>query len=67
MREFAAHIRGEATLDEAVARAQQETRRYAKRQMTWMRGQMGSWPRVPAENPDDQWGQFHALNPGLTP
>ena len=67
VREFAAHLAGETALEAAVAAAQQETRRYAKRQMTWMRGQMGSWPRVPAENPDDQWGQFLALNPGLTP
>jgi len=67
VREFIAHLDGKATLPAALAAAQRETRRYAKRQMTWMRGQMGSWPRVPAENPDDQWGQFLALNPGLTP
>jgi tRNA dimethylallyltransferase len=67
VRELAAHIRGEATLGEALAAAQQETRRYAKRQATWMRGQMAAWPRLSALDPDDQWRQFLALNPGLTP
>ena len=67
VREFSAFTAGEASLPEAVARAQQETRRYAKRQLTWMRGQTPGWPRVTAEDHDDQWGQFLALNPGLTP
>ena len=31
------HLRGETTLDEAIAAGQQATRRYAKRQMTWFR------------------------------
>lgn len=67
VREFAAHLRGEATLAEAIARAQQETRRYAKRQMTWMRGQMAGWPRLTAEDAEAQWRQFIAQEPGLTP
>jgi tRNA dimethylallyltransferase len=32
-------IRGETTLEEAIAAAQQSTRRYIKRQITWIRGQ----------------------------
>jgi tRNA dimethylallyltransferase len=67
VRELAAHLRGEATLAEAIAAAQQETRRYAKRQMTWMRGQMGDWPRLSGLDPRDHWRQFLALEPGLTP
>ncbi len=67
LRELAAHLRGEATLAEAIAAAQQETRRYAKRQTTWMRGQMADWPRAMAIAPEDQWRQFLALNPALTP
>jgi tRNA dimethylallyltransferase len=67
VREFAAYLRGDAGLPAAVAAAQQETRRYAKRQLTWMRGQMGDWPRVTASDPEDQWRQFLALNPSLTP
>lgn len=38
--ELAAYLRGEITLEEAVARAQQATRNYAKRQMTWLRRQL---------------------------
>jgi tRNA dimethylallyltransferase len=67
VREFAAHVRGEATLEAALAAARQETRRYAKRQATWMRGQMAGWPRLAALDPEEQWRQFLALNPALTP
>ena len=38
--EFAAHLRGEIGLDAALAAAQQATRRYAKRQVTWFRHQL---------------------------
>lgn len=47
-REFAAHLRGETTLDAAIEAARQETRRYAKRQLTWFRNQTPDWPRVSA-------------------
>ncbi|HUL08944.1 MAG TPA: tRNA (adenosine(37)-N6)-dimethylallyltransferase MiaA [Candidatus Acidoferrum sp.] len=40
LRELIAHLRGESTLEAAIAAAQQATRRYAKRQMTWFRNQM---------------------------
>ncbi|THD79189.1 MAG: tRNA (adenosine(37)-N6)-dimethylallyltransferase MiaA [Phenylobacterium sp.] len=66
VRELAAHIRGQASLDEAVAAAQRETRRYAKRQLTWMRGQMVGWPRLTGQTADEQWRQFLALEPSLT-
>jgi tRNA dimethylallyltransferase len=66
VRELAAHLAGEASLDAAVAAAQQETRRYAKRQTTWMRGQMSDWPRITAFETRDQWRQFLALEPTLT-
>jgi len=67
VREFAAHLRGETDLASAIAAAQQETRRYAKRQMTWMRGQMADWPRLDAADPDLQWRQFIAREAGLPP
>jgi tRNA dimethylallyltransferase len=35
-----AHLRGEISLDEAVARGQADTRAYVKRQFTWGRHQM---------------------------
>ncbi|HEX5380372.1 MAG TPA: tRNA (adenosine(37)-N6)-dimethylallyltransferase MiaA [Phenylobacterium sp.] len=66
-RELSAHLRGETTLPRAVAAAQQETRRYAKRQSTWLRGQMAGWPRVTALDPETQWRQFIAHEPALTP
>jgi tRNA dimethylallyltransferase len=45
-REFAAHLRGETTLDQALDAARQETRRYAKRQLTWFRNQTPDWERI---------------------
>lgn len=63
MREFAAHLAGDMSLEEAVAAAQRETRRYAKRQTTWMRGRMADWPRLTEIDPDGQWRQFLALDP----
>ena len=40
------YLRGETTLDTAMKTAQRESRRLAKRQGTWFRGQAGDWPRV---------------------
>ena len=37
-REVLAHLRGESTLEEAREIMQMNTRRYAKRQLTWFRG-----------------------------
>ena len=38
--ELSAHLRGELSLDDAIAKLQQSTRNYAKRQMTWFRNQL---------------------------
>lgn len=38
--ELSSYLRGEATLPEALEKAQQTTRNYAKRQMTWLRNQL---------------------------
>ncbi len=46
LRELASHLTGERPLDQAIALAQQETRRYAKRQMTWFRNQTPDWARA---------------------
>jgi tRNA dimethylallyltransferase len=46
VRELARGLRGELCLPDAVALAQQQTRRYAKRQLTWFRNQTPDWPRV---------------------
>ncbi|WP_417497842.1 tRNA (adenosine(37)-N6)-dimethylallyltransferase MiaA [Maricaulis sp.] len=41
-----AHLRGEMTLEDAVRLAQRDSRRYAKRQMTWFRNQHPDWSRI---------------------
>ncbi len=38
------HLNGEITLDEVAAGSIMDTRRYAKRQVTWFRNQMKDWP-----------------------
>lgn len=47
--EFLAHLRGEIALETAIERAIVTTRRYAKRQQTWMRNQMLSWKAITAQ------------------
>lgn len=49
-----AHLRGELALLEAAEIAKRDTRRYAKRQFTWIAGQMPDWPRVSAVNLHDR-------------
>ena len=67
VRELERHLAGELTLEAAADLARQETRRYAKRQLTWLRNQTPDWPRVTEMEPEVAWGQFLALNPALTP
>ena len=43
---LSAYLRGELTLAEAAEIGKRDTRRYAKRQFTWIGGQMPDWPRV---------------------
>ena len=38
-----AHLAGEITLEEAATRVKTDTRRYAKRQLTWLRSNMIAW------------------------
>ncbi|MCX5481447.1 tRNA (adenosine(37)-N6)-dimethylallyltransferase MiaA [Kaistia geumhonensis] len=45
IREFSAYLEGTLSLEDAIARAKMESRRYAKRQGTWFRNQMGGWGR----------------------
>ncbi|EKY28672.1 tRNA dimethylallyltransferase [Brevundimonas diminuta 470-4] len=47
VRELAAHLEGELSLEDAVAAVKQSTRNYAKRQLTWFRNQQRDWPRDP--------------------
>jgi tRNA dimethylallyltransferase len=43
--QFLDHFAGKLSLAETVAAIKTETRRYAKRQETWFRNQMGDWER----------------------
>ncbi len=61
VREIIEHLEGQLTREEALARAQQETRRYAKRQLTWLRNQTPDWPRIKAVGHEAQWGAFEAI------
>ncbi len=49
-----AHLDGTISLRDARAQAIQDTRRYAKRQMTWARGRFGSWPAINATSAREQ-------------
>lgn len=44
------HLAGEISLDEAAGGAVMDTRRYAKRQLTWFRNQMKDWPWASADS-----------------
>ena len=49
LREFAGHLAGEVSLDEALEQAKVATRRYIRRQLTWIRTQMSDWVGVSDE------------------
>ena len=63
VRALAAHLHGASTLDAALHAAQQDTRRYAKRQQTWFRNQTPDWPRLVASLGEGQWTALQALPP----
>ena len=46
-----AHLRGELSREDAVDTAKRDSRRYAKRQLTWFRNQTASWPRITSLDP----------------
>ena len=43
------HLTGEIGLEQAAAGAKMDTRRYAKRQVTWFRNQLSDWPMLPPD------------------
>jgi tRNA dimethylallyltransferase len=55
---MAAHLRGEFSLDFAVHLIQRETRRYAKRQVTWFRAD----PEFHSFHADDFEGIFSLVS-----
>ena len=50
LRELMRHVAGEVSLEEATRAAEQASRRYAKRQLTWQRNKMRSWNHVLAQD-----------------
>ncbi len=58
-----AHIRGAIDLGAAAGIAARDTRRYAKRQFTWMAHQMPGWPRIEAPSLDARLAQILSLSP----
>lgn len=42
-RQLIDYFKGDCTLNDAVEKIKQESRRYAKRQLTWMRGEEATW------------------------
>lgn len=58
---LAAYFRGEIDLDTAAHHGRQDTRRYAKRQFTWIRNRMLAWSAVEETSPDRRIEQVLAL------
>ena len=50
LRELMRHVAGEVSLEEATRAAEQASRRYAKRQLTWQRNKMRSWNHLLAQD-----------------
>jgi len=59
-----AYRRGGLSLEEAVDDAKMQTRRFAKRQLTWFRNQFGHWDRFPAQFSESDYRDF--LNKKIT-
>ena len=55
VRAFADVLNGTCNIEDAIARAQKETRNYAKRQMTWARNQMTHWRFLASSQEAAQW------------
>jgi tRNA dimethylallyltransferase len=62
-----AHLRGEISLDRACEKAKQDSRNYAKRQYTWIKGQMKSWRRITADGLGDRVEDVLAAIRGVDP
>ena len=56
-----AFARGEITAELAAENAKRDTRRYAKRQFTWIGRQFPFWPRIPSPEPENRLRVIHAL------
>lgn len=62
--ELMAHLAGRLSLDDALRAAKTQTRRYAKRQLTWIRNQMADWPALSEPDPAARLAEARALLSG---
>ncbi|WP_034388075.1 tRNA (adenosine(37)-N6)-dimethylallyltransferase MiaA [Hellea balneolensis] len=60
LQQFFPYLKGEASLEQAIDIAKRDTRRFAKRQFTWFRGQAKEWTSV---NNHSQKKEFEANIP----
>jgi len=58
---LAAYLRGEMSAEDAAEHAKRDTRRYAKRQFTWIGRQFPFWPRIPSEELERRAKVVYAL------
>ena len=58
---LAAFARGEISAEFAAENAKRDTRRYAKRQFTWIGRQFPFWPRIPGTELNDRMRVILAL------
>jgi tRNA dimethylallyltransferase len=58
---FAAHLRGEISLTEAIEEAKRDTRAYLKRQRTWLKRNMISWKPIKTEELERNDRSINAL------
>lgn len=61
-----AYLRQELSAEVAADSAKRDTRRYAKRQFTWIGRQFPFWPRIPSMELDNRLRVIHALYRELT-
>ncbi len=59
--ELCQYIKGDISLDEAISRASQQTRRYAKRQLTWLRRNMIAWNQVNTKQMKSELANIFAI------
>ena len=56
-----AYLRGDMSSELAAEYAKRDTRRYAKRQFTWISHQFPTWPRIPSVESNVRQKVIHAL------
>ena len=59
--ELAAVAGGTMEYPAAIAQAQMQTRRYAKRQMTWFRNQLVGWPRFTEQDYEEKFAKIFSF------